>query len=92
MKSAIREMSSRAKFSIFGVPFVASILLAMFPPFYLAGSGVSTSVLGVPFSVAYWIFDALLAIGSVWLLWTFESIRGELDDEAPDLDLEGAHR
>ncbi|XVQ06846.1 hypothetical protein ACQP1W_29875 [Spirillospora sp. CA-255316] len=81
MTSAIRSMSSGTKMGIFWMFYGASVLLAIAPPLYLAGSGRSGIVLGIPFSVAYWIFDALLAVGAVWLLWIFENIRGELDDE-----------
>ena len=60
-------------------------MLAVFPPLYLAGSGIDTPILGVPFSVAYWIFDALLATGAVWLLWIFENIRGEVGEEPEEV-------
>lgn len=85
MRSAIRAMSSRTKMTIFWLLFGASILLAVFPPLYLAGSGIDSPILGVPFSVAYWIFDALLATGAVWLLWTFENIRGEVGEEPEEV-------
>ncbi len=85
MRSAIRAMSSRTKMTIFWLLFGASILLAVAPPLYLAGSGISTLILGVPFSVAYWIFDALLATGAVWLLWIFENIRDEVGEEPEEV-------
>ncbi|MDQ6523367.1 hypothetical protein RB608_07155 [Nocardioides sp. LHD-245] len=85
MRSAIRAMSSHTKMTIFWLLFGASILLAVFPPLYLAGSGIDTPILGVPFSVAYWIFDALLATGAVWLLWIFENIRGEVGEEPEEV-------
>ncbi|GAB3857307.1 hypothetical protein GCM10028801_15730 [Nocardioides maradonensis] len=66
---------------IFWALFGTSILLAVAPPFYLAGSGHATLVLGVPVSVLYWIVDALLAVAAVSLLWVFENIRGEVGDE-----------
>ena len=85
MKSAIRAavqtMSPRTKMIVFWLLFGASIALAVAPPLYLAGSGVATPVLGVPLSVAYWIFDALLATGAVWLLWIVENIRDEVGEE-----------
>ena len=81
MTSAIRSMSGRTKMSIFWALFGASILLAMAPPLYLAGSGLSGTVLGLPLSVAYWIVDALLALAAVSVLWVLESVRGELGDE-----------
>ncbi|GEB14607.1 hypothetical protein ACIRN4_25685 [Pimelobacter simplex] len=85
MRSAIRAMSSRTKMTIFWLLFGASILLAVAPPLYLAGSGIDTPILGIPFSVAYWIVDALLATGAVWLLWVFENIRGEVGEEPEEV-------
>ncbi|WP_377320890.1 hypothetical protein ACFJIY_17610 [Pimelobacter simplex] len=85
MRSAIRTMSSRTKMTIFWLLFGASILLAVAPPLYLAGSGIDTPILGIPFSVAYWIVDALLATGAVWLLWVFENIRGEVGEEPEEV-------
>ena len=85
MRSAIRAMSSRTKMTIFWLLFGASILLAVAPPLYLAGSGIDTPILGIPFSVANWIVDALLATGAVWLLWVFENIRGEVGEEPEEV-------
>ncbi|CAN5487819.1 hypothetical protein BH11ACT6_BH11ACT6_23810 [soil metagenome] len=64
--AAIRAMPSYVKMLVFWILFGASILMAMAPPLYLAGSGISTPVLGVPVSVVYWLVDALLATGAVW--------------------------
>ncbi|MFT4009039.1 MAG: hypothetical protein QM655_03245 [Nocardioidaceae bacterium] len=89
MKDAIKAMSPRTKTSIFWVLYGASILLAVFPPFYLAGSGKSNLILGIPFSALYWIIVAVLCTAAVWLLWTFENIRGEVGDEA-DMDEEAS--
>lgn len=86
MKRSILAMSSRTKMTIFWLLFGASILLAVAPPLYLAGSGISTPILGVPFSVAYWIIDALLATAAVWLLWIFENIRGEVGEEPAEVN------
>lgn len=86
MKSAIRSMSGSTKMSIFWLFYGASILLAVAPPLYLAGSGQSTVVLGVPLSVGYWIFDAFLAVAAVALLWVMENIRGEVGDEMDEVE------
>ena len=81
IRAAIQAMSPRIKLTVFWLLFGASILLAIAPPLYLAGSGLSAPVLGVPLSVAYWIFDALLATVAVWLLWIVENIRDEVGEE-----------
>jgi membrane protein implicated in regulation of membrane protease activity len=81
IRAAIQAMSPRIKLTVFWLLFGASILLAIAPPLYLAGSGISAPVLGVPLSVAYWIFDALLATGAVWLLWIVENVRDEVGEE-----------
>jgi hypothetical protein len=81
MKTAIQAMTPRTKMSIFWLIYGSSIVLALAPPLYLGGSGNATPILGIPFSAAYWIFDAVLAVFGVWLLWTFENIRGEIGEE-----------
>ena len=83
--AAIQAMSQRTKMTIFWLLFGASILLAVAPPLYLAGSGRSALVLGVPLSVGYWILDALLATGAVWLLWIVENIRDEVGEEPAEV-------
>lgn len=85
--AAIRAMPAYAKMLVFWLLFGASILLAMAPPLYLAGSGIAATVLGVPFSVAYWIVDALLATAAVWLLWIVENIRDEVGEEPAEASL-----
>ncbi len=85
--AAIRAMPSYVKMLVFWMLFGTSILLAMAPPLYLAGSGISTLVPGIPFSVAYWLVDALLATGAVWLLWIVENIRDEVGEEPSEAGL-----
>jgi hypothetical protein len=74
-------MPSPVKWAIFWVMFSASVLMAIAPPLYLSGSGISAVVLGVPVSVGYWIVDALLAVAAVAWLWVVENIRGEIGEE-----------
>lgn len=81
MRSVVTSMPPQIKMFAFWLLFGASILLAVAPPFYLSGSGISASVLGMPVSVGYWILDALLAVAAVWLLWIVENVRGEIGDE-----------
>lgn len=86
LRSAIQTMPPQVKWVTFWLLFGASILLAIAPPLYLAGSGISAVVLGIPLSVGYWIVDALLAVAAVGLLWVIENIRGEVGEEPVEVD------
>ena len=77
----IRGLSSRSIAVAFGVFFVVALLGALFPPFYLAASGVRAAILGVPFALAYWIIDSAMCGLALWVYYAIEHIRGELDDE-----------
>ena len=79
MGSALRAMSPATKTRVFGTLYALSILLAIFPPFYLWAGGHAGTVLGLPFSVGYMIFDALLITAIVAALYYVEDARGELD-------------
>lgn len=81
MKTYIRNLNPRVIYTVFGIFYGAALMLALFPPFYLAASGVQTPMLGIPFSLFYWIADALLVGLSLWALYAVEDIRGELDDD-----------
>jgi hypothetical protein len=73
-------MSSRTKNAIFGTVFAFCVLLAIFPPFYLwATREGAPQILGLPFSVAYMLFDALLLTVAVAVLYRVEDVRGELE-------------
>jgi len=82
VKQLIRSASRRSLAAIFGGVYVVALALAIVPPLYMWGSGVRTTVLGVPFSIMYWIFDALLLGLCLWALYAAEDIRGELDEAA----------
>jgi hypothetical protein len=80
MRSAVQQMSSSTKNVLFGSVFVFCVLLAVFPPLYLWGTRAGAPhVLGVPFSVAYMLFDAILLSVAVALLYWVEDVRGELE-------------
>ena len=80
MRSAVREMSSGTKNRIFGSVYAFCVLLAIFPPFYLWGAREDApEILGLPFSVVYMLFDAVLLTVAVAVLYWAEDIRGELD-------------
>ena len=44
------------------------LLLAVFPPFYLAAGGQRALVLGMPLAIAYWLIDAVLLVAGIALL------------------------
>ena len=77
LSAAIRSMSPRAKKQIFGTAYVLITLMVICPPVYLAASGASPRVLGLPFSVFYMFLNAVLIVLLVCALWIVESIRGE---------------
>ncbi|MFJ2831522.1 hypothetical protein ACIPC1_28850 [Streptomyces sp. NPDC087263] len=81
MKTLIKGLPSAAIRAAFGLVYAITLLMALCPPLYLAASGVRTSVLGIPFSVFYWIADAAIAGLALWALYAVENIRGELDEE-----------
>ena len=53
MKSYIRSLPSSVIATAFGIVYAITLLMAMFPPLYLAASGVRADVLGMPFSFFY---------------------------------------
>jgi hypothetical protein len=81
LKPYIRSLSSRAIYTAFAVAYGISLLMALFPPLYLAASGIQTPVLGIPFSILYWLIDALITGLALWALYAVEDIRGELDED-----------
>jgi hypothetical protein len=89
MKVFIVGLSQQTISRVFYAVYGAVLLLALFPPLYLTVSGLrSPLILGVPFAIAYWIFDAVLLGVSLWVLYTIEGIRGELaDNEAKGSDV-----
>jgi hypothetical protein len=81
MREFIRGLSRRTVVAFFGTGYGIALLLALFPPFYLGASGIATPVLGVPFTIAYWLIDGLVLGFGLWGLYIVEDIRGELDEE-----------
>ena len=91
--SAIRSMSPRTKKQIFGIAYVLTALMVICPPVYLAASGASPQVLGLPFSVFYMFLNAVLIVLLVCALWIVESIRSEHEVfETTTTQGEEAHR
>jgi len=83
MKDFIRGLSRRTVTRFFGTVYAITLLFALFPPFYLASSGIRTPVFGIPFSITYWILDAIVLGLSLWAFYRVEDIRGELDENLP---------
>jgi hypothetical protein len=77
--SRLAGLSGTAKNRVFGGLFAVVLLLAIFPPLYLWAGGVETQILGMPFSVAYMLFDAVLVTALIAVLYVVEDARGELD-------------
>lgn len=81
MTQWIRQLSRRSINTGFGVVYGFALLMALFPPLYLAASGTRAPViLGIPFSIMYWILNASLVGVSLTALFAIESVRGEADD------------
>lgn len=86
-------MSPRTKKQIFGTAYILVTLMVICPPVYLAASGSSPQLLGLPFSVFYMFLNAVLVVLLVWALWIVESIRGEHEVfETTTTSGEGSHR
>ncbi|QBJ96639.1 hypothetical protein ERC79_12170 [Rhodococcus sp. ABRD24] len=83
MKDFIRGLDPRTIRLTFGAIYLIALSMALFPPFYLASSGVRTPVLGVPWAVMYWLLDAVILGLALWALYIVEDIRGELDEDLP---------
>jgi hypothetical protein len=81
VRTLICTMTARMKNAIFGTIFALCLLVAIFPPFYLAASGVRVGAFGIPLSVLYWLLDALVLGLAVWALYAVESIRGEIVED-----------
>jgi len=84
MKQFIRSRSRRSIVTFFLTIYAVALLFALFPPLYLAGSGIRTAVLGIPFSIMYWVFDLLVLGFGLWGFYLVEDIRGELDEGGTD--------
>lgn len=86
MKEFIRNLSRRSILTFFGGIYFVALLFALFPPLYMWGSGVHTLVLGVPFSIMYWIINGVVLGLGLWGFYLVEDIRGELDEVRSDSD------
>jgi hypothetical protein len=71
----------RLKALVFGLYFLAMLLMALFPPFYLSISSSAVIVLGIPLPIFYWIAIATLTGLGLWVLYIVESATGEIPEE-----------
>lgn len=83
MHDYIQSFSRRTVVVFFGSIYAVALLMAVFPPFYLAASGRPVLVLGIPFSILYWLLGFTILLLGLWALYVVEDIRGELDEAAP---------
>jgi len=79
MKDFIRRLPAKAVTAFFAAFYALALALAVFPPFYLAASGSTVSVFGMPWAISYWIVDAALVGVSLAALYWVEGVRGELE-------------
>lgn len=80
MSHFIKSLDRKTINLTFGIVYTFALLMALFPPLYLSASGVRGPViLGVPWSILYWVLNAALVGISLSALYIVESIRGEAD-------------
>lgn len=87
MHKFIRRFERRTILIFFGSIYAVALAMAIFPPLYLSASGISTLVLGIPFSIFYWLLDFLILLIGLCAFYVVEDIRGELDEELPGQSL-----
>lgn len=91
MRDLLRRLSSRTIYTAFAIVYGIAVVMAIFPPAYLAFSGIRGGFLGAPFSIWYWIIDAAIVGFALWALYAIEDVRGDLDEERPaELAQEGS--
>jgi hypothetical protein len=71
----------RIKSLVFALYFIALLMMALFPPFYLKISGSTVVVLGIPLPIFYWILNAALMGLGLWVLYAYESATGEIPED-----------
>lgn len=81
MTQFIKSLDRRVITTAFGIVYAVALLMALFPPFYLAASGTRDPlILGIPFALFYWILNAALVGIALSALYLVERVRGESDD------------
>jgi hypothetical protein len=77
----IRSFSRRSVVTFFGVFYLLTLFIAIYPPLYQWRSTVDFTVLGVPFATLYWLADALLLAVGLGAFYKVAELRGELDQD-----------
>ncbi|MDQ1135320.1 hypothetical protein QE410_000119 [Microbacterium sp. SORGH_AS 1204] len=80
MVTLVRKLDRRVINTAFGMVYGFALLMALFPPLYLAASGSTAAFLGIPWAIFYWIVNAALVGLALTALYVVEQIRGEGDD------------
>jgi len=81
MVTLLRKLDRRMINTAFGVVYGFALLMALFPPLYLAASGSTAPVFfGIPWAIFYWMVNAALVGLALTALYIVEHIRGEGDD------------
>lgn len=81
MVTFIKRLDRRVVNTAFGLVYGFALLMALFPPLYLAASGSTAPVFfGIPWAIFYWIVNAALVGVALTALYVVENIRGEGDD------------
>jgi hypothetical protein len=81
VKEHIKSYSRRSVIAFFGVFYLLTLFIAMYPPLYQWRATVDFSVLGVPFATMYWLADALLLALGLGSFYKVAELRGELDQD-----------
>ena len=81
MKERIQGYRRRSVVTFFGVVYLLTLFLAMYPPLYQWRSTVEFDIGGVPFATMYWLVDALVLTLGLWAFYKVSELRGELDDD-----------
>ncbi len=71
----------RTKSLVFALYFIALLMMALFPPFYLKISGSTVVILGIPLPIFYWILNATLMGLGLWVLYAYESATGNIPED-----------
>jgi len=81
MKAFICGLSARQVIVSFGVLYGIALAMALVPWLYLGADRLTTVVLGMPLTIWYWLFNALLVLLIVWGLYYVEGVRGDFESK-----------
>ncbi|MET0699277.1 MAG: hypothetical protein ABWY93_06385 [Mycobacterium sp.] len=81
MQDRIKSYRRRSVVTFFGVFYLLTLFVAIYPPLYQWRSTVDFEVFGVPFATLYWLADALLLAVGLGAFYKVAELRGELDQD-----------